>query len=196
MTGYQLAQQCFDQAGLAFPEIPDSLATRLQPLDKWQFASRGLDTTPYDLKFYRHETYADNYVILAHTGHGSNSYAIQYYLVVANFKLFLHLAWGGVYMDEVATTAAINKAFELADQITHLAVKPGLLDKDQSLHIVGSDFYGSSCSDKPLNEEVTPVQILAQALSWLQDLNTNHKAKANNTSLLLRLKRFVKKITS
>lgn len=49
--------------------------------------------SPYNLQYYVEEMdQADaTYVVLAHSGHGTNSYAIQYYLVSGPLRLFLHL---------------------------------------------------------------------------------------------------------
>ncbi len=62
-----------------------------------------------------------DYAVLSHSGHGVNSYAIQYYLVLGGLRAFLHLGWGGVYMDANATAASIAECFSLADKVVAMA---------------------------------------------------------------------------
>jgi hypothetical protein len=70
-----------------------------------------------------------------------NSYAIQYYIVLGGLRMFLHLGWGGVYMDADAATSKIAECFSLADKVVAMAASR--LGVDDRLLLVGSDFYGS-----------------------------------------------------
>ena len=112
MSDIEKARRLFQESGLAFPTVPDSLAARLRERRRWLFSTRTLKTSPYDLDFYLHEgdSAPAAYAVLAHSGHGVNSYAIQYYLVCGPLRLFLHLAWGGVYTDAAEAAARIAKA--------------------------------------------------------------------------------------
>lgn len=47
----------------------------------------------------------------AHAGHGVNSYAISYYLVLGSVRILLHLAWGGAYMDNADAAQRIQTVF-------------------------------------------------------------------------------------
>ena len=95
MSVLEKARRLFQEVGLALPEIPEELAAGLKEQGKWLFSTRDLEMSPYNLDHYVQE--GDQapaaYVVLAHSGHGVNSYAIQYYLVSGPLRLFLHLGW-------------------------------------------------------------------------------------------------------
>jgi hypothetical protein len=92
--------------------------------------------------------------------------------------MFLHLGWGGVYMDNEEAAATIRDCFSTADQVVRAAQSVGSFQPGEHLTIVGSDFYGSywlppgesrrgkdagpkdSLDDKPL-------AVLTGALNWL-----------------------------
>ena len=98
MSDIEKARRVFRKAGLAFPKIPDELATRLQERGDWVFSTREIDVSPYDLRHYVCEfagPHVEDYVVLSHSGHGINSYAVQYYVVHGSLGVFLHLGWGG-----------------------------------------------------------------------------------------------------
>jgi len=142
MSDIDKAEQLFRRANLSFPIIPEKLCAQLKQHDKWLFSTRELSVSPYALHAYvDEEPQVADYVILAHSGHGANSYAIQYYLVFERLHMFLHLGWGGVYMDAKAAASQIAECFSLADQIVLRA--PNRLAANERLMIVVSDFYGS-----------------------------------------------------
>ena len=116
----------------------------------------------------------EDYALLCHSGHGINSYALQYYLVHDSLQMFLHLGWGGVYMDAQAEAAKIQECFSLADEII-LAAKPvGRLVAGNRLTIVASDFYGSNWSPsgeaprEPDSNFKGPAAVLTEVLHWLR----------------------------
>lgn len=180
MTDIERARHLLDEAGLAFPAIPDTLAVHLKEQGKWLFSTRAIQTSPYDLDYYVHEadvTHVDDYAVLSHSGHGVNSYAIQYYLVFGPLRMFLHLGWGGVYMDTDASAAQVRECFLLADQILSATTTGGKVT--DRLTIVGSDFYGSywkapgqSLQTNP-SLSTGPVEALAEALQWLRSLSSS-----------------------
>ncbi len=142
MLDIDKAEQLFRQANLSFPNIPGKLAAQLKQHGKWLFSTRDLPMSPYALDAYVDEgPQVTDYAVLAHSGHGMNSYAIQYYLVFEGLQMFLHLGWGGGYMDSKAAAAQIAECFSLADRI--VLKTPKRLAADERLMIVGSDFYGS-----------------------------------------------------
>lgn len=84
MTDIEKARHLFQEAGLAFPTIPGALVAGLKEQGKWLFSTRELKMSPYNLQHYVHEvdgSHVEDYAVLCHSGHGTNSYAIQYYLV-------------------------------------------------------------------------------------------------------------------
>ena len=177
MGDLEQARQLFAGAGLAFPTIPDQLAVKLKKRDQWLFATRPVKMSPYNLDYYVREgerARTKEYAVLCHSGHGVNSYAIQYYLVFGSVRLFLHLGWGGVYMDVNAASSQVRECFALADEVVRRAMIPGSLMPEERLIIVGSDFYGShwSASTQGRQEErgsQRPAQVLAEVLRWLRN---------------------------
>lgn len=176
MTDHDKARHLFQTAGLAFPEIPKELASKLRERDEWLFSTREIEISPYNLQHYVEEsdgTLVDDYAILCHSGHGVNSYAIHYYLVRGELRLFLQLGWGGAYMDAQKAAADIGWCFGLADEIVW-AMNPLQRAKlTRPLMIVGSDFHGSHWFAPRKGKDVeeianSPGQVLAEALQWLK----------------------------
>jgi hypothetical protein len=176
MTDIEKARQLFRDAGLACPTIPEELAVQLKELDRWLFSTRPIDNWPYNLQDYVHEvegTQIKDYALLSHSGHGVNSYAIQYYLVRGSLRLFLHLGWGGAYMDAEESARTIRDCFSLADRIALAAQSAVKFQAEERLTVVGSDFYGSYWlpPGENLRREATgrdgPLDVLTQALDWL-----------------------------
>ena len=96
------ATALFRTEGLELPFVPPELARRFRQRDRWCFASRQVRVSPYKFEHYVDETDAvSDYVLIAHAGHGVNSYAIHYYLVHGLLRLFLQIHWGGVYQDRL-----------------------------------------------------------------------------------------------
>jgi hypothetical protein len=178
MSVLEQARRFFQKAGLAFPEIPAELAAGLKEQGKWLFSTRDLEMSPYNLDHYvQEEDQAPAaYVVLAHSGHGANSYAIQYYLVSGPLRLFLHLGWGGVYMDTEAAASEVRECFSLANEIVAATMASRKFALGERLTIVGSDFYGSywSAPGQSLQEERRkdrdPSAVLAEVLQWLNSL--------------------------
>jgi hypothetical protein len=174
MTDIGKATKLFEKAGLLFPGIPDELAARLKERDKWLFSTRKISMSPYNLQHYVDELNARDYVILSHSGHGVNSYAIQYYLVYKALRMFLHLGWGGAYGDINRDATQIRECFELANRITRLVLDVRKIPSGDRLTIVGSDFYGSYCSLPGENRRDGPeglggpAAVLTGALRWLE----------------------------
>lgn len=175
MTDLEKARHLFQEAGLAFPTLPEELVARLKERDEWVFSTRELKTSPYILRHYVHEgdDAPGEYAILSHSGHGVNSYAIQYYLVYGPLRMFLHLGWGGVYMNADAAAARIRECFLLGDEIVPAAMSLGKLAAGEQLTIVGSDFYGSYWSaqgqPKEDKDDRDPAEVLTEFLHWLRE---------------------------
>ncbi len=129
MTDIEKARQLFQEAGLAFPTIPKDLAAELKKQGKWLFSTRELKMSSYNLQHYVHESdeAPGDYAVLSHSGHGVNSYAIQYYLTYGPLRMFLHLGWGGAYMDADAAARKIREFFSLTDESVSAVKKEGKL---------------------------------------------------------------------
>jgi hypothetical protein len=176
MTDVEKARQLFQEAGLPFPTIPKELSAGLKKQSKWLFSTRELKMSPYNLQHYvvEGEGVPGEYAILCHSGHGVNSYAIQYYLVYGPLRMFLHLGYGGVYMDADAAASKIRECFSLADEIVPAAMMVGKLGAGERLTIVGSDFYGSywAAPGQSRQKERTgskgPAEVLTEVFHWLK----------------------------
>jgi hypothetical protein len=176
MTDIKKARHLFQKAGLAFPTIPNEFATGLKERDEWLFSTRELKMSPYNLEHFVREGdgFLGDYAVLCHSGHGVNSYAIQYYLVYDPLRMFLHLGWGGVYMDADAAADNIRQCFSLADEIVLVMGTVQRLRSGDRLTIVGSDFYGSYWSSpgescrKEDPDSKRPAEVLAEVLYWLK----------------------------
>lgn len=177
MSVLEKARGLFQEAGLAFPKVPEQLAAGLKEQGKWLFSTRELKMSPYNFQHYvqQDDQAPAEYVVLAHSGHGINSYAIQYYLVPGPLHLFLHLGWGGVYMDAEAAGSKIRECFSLADEIVPAAMTSGRFARGERLTIVGSDFYGSYWSapgqnaQKERRGEQGPAEVLSEVVHWLKN---------------------------
>lgn len=170
--GIEGARELFSSWGLPLPAIPAAPREGLRAVDARTYSTRTLPESPYHLRHYIEEgaSAPSAYCVLAHSGHGVNSHAIQYYLVNERLRLFLHLAWGGVYMDEDAARANIRECLALADAIVAAVdTKDG---EPTQLTIVASDFYGgdwwrdADAPRWPLPQH-KPAEVLGGALAAL-----------------------------
>jgi hypothetical protein len=142
------ARALLERHGLDRPPIPEELRRTFKERDRWCFSSRPVKIWPYEFDEYVKESETkrlSDYVLLAHAGHGVNSYAIHYYLVRGPLRLFLQLAWGGIYMNQRQTTVAVNQCFKLVSKLLELVEKQRQRNfwSNNRMLIVASDFYGS-----------------------------------------------------
>ncbi len=89
----------FMGAGLQIPPVPESFKSRLIRREEWFWSSRELDRGRlYDPNLLVDEATApvDDYLSIAHVGHGVNSYFLTYQLVQGPLALFAQTDWGGV----------------------------------------------------------------------------------------------------
>ena len=177
MTDIEKSRQLFQEAGLTFPKIPDELAACLKKQDEWLFSTRKIEMSPYNLQHYIREldeTHVEDYIVLSHSGHSANSYAIQYYLVHGTLEMFLHLGWGGVYMDNEKAASKINDCFSIADKIVPAAQTAENFQAQARMRIVGSDFYGrywfvtGKNGQKESKDPKGPAEVLTEALHWMK----------------------------
>lgn len=177
MTGIEIARATFTDAGLLFPTIPESLAVRLKRENSWTFSTRGVPQVPYIVNYYAEElkrTDLEDYVLLAHSGHGLNSHAIQYYVVYGAVRVLLHHGWGGIFMDPEETTLRTNECLERVNRILELADAHPWCDSLGPLTVVATEFYGSSYKlpGEPAVESgrdgLAPDVALDLAISWLE----------------------------
>jgi hypothetical protein len=182
VTDINRARELFRSAGLAFPTLPEELAAKLKERDPWVYSTRPVRRWAYELDAYVRELqtrHIRDYALLAHSGHGIASYAIQYYLVHGHLRMFLHLGWGGAYGNHEEEAARISSCFKRADEVVQELVRNAReFHAEEHLTVVGSDFYGSYWippgpgrqrieigRGRPLVE--SPLAALTQVRDWL-----------------------------
>ena len=175
------AQTQFAGEGLPFPPIPSELAPRLQRLGPWTFGTRPDAPSLYDLAAYVAELELGpvaDYVMAGHAGHGTNSWALHYYLVRGPLALLLQTAWGGIYTDNDAAARLMADRFAQAQAlITGSAATQaaGRLALPARLAVVVSDFYGSRWAVLPAPGPAASAawqpadDPLAEAGAWLSE---------------------------
>jgi hypothetical protein len=168
------------KAGLDCPPIPPELAPRIKEFHPWCFATALRRLSPYAFGDYVAagiKRGAPDSVLVAHAGHGMNSYALHYYLVHGPLRLFLQIGWGGVYMDTLQARRDINQSFALAGRVVEAVdalVRTRRWPRRKRLIIAASGFGGSYWTTSPrgpaLGRDMQPQQILEEALHWLEEL--------------------------
>jgi hypothetical protein len=112
------AQTMFERERLPFPPVPAQLAASLQQQGPAWFATRPLTSTPYDFEHFFAEVEAQpglpDYAVVGFDGHGTNSWAVHFYLVGNGIALFMQLPWGGAYLEPEPARAEITALFEWA----------------------------------------------------------------------------------
>jgi hypothetical protein len=196
MTGIDKARDLFSSAGLAFPTLPEELAMKLKERDEWVFSTQPIRMWPYELDRYVHQSQRRqirDYALLSHSGHGINSYAIQYYLVHGPLRMFLHLGWGGVYIDQKEEAVKIRACFLKADEVVKAMVQSAAgFHAGEHLTVVGSDFYGSywippgagaQKREIHTNTEVeSPLAALTEVFDWLASPSAEPRSPKNGRS--------------
>ena len=178
-NGVAAATALFRTEGLELPLVPTELARRFRQRGPWCFASRPVRVSPYEFDHYVAEAgAASDYVLIAHAGHGVNSYGLHYYLVRGPLRLFLQVHWGGVYQDKPTATARANACFRLAAELVSAVQNAGRRGRFRSADrvvVVASDFYGGSCALPGQENGVTrvrpdrsdlPNELMTRALDW------------------------------
>lgn len=115
------AQALFEGEGLPFPPVPAPLAASLQQQGPGWFATRPLVSTPYDFDHFLAEVQTQpglpDYALVGFDGHGTNSWAVHFYLVGKGIALFIQLPWGGAYLEPEPARAEITELFEWAEAL-------------------------------------------------------------------------------
>ena len=176
MSDYEKALRQFKEANLAFPKIPHALVEDFEEHSPWTYASIKDFDWPYELKAYLplldYEKVMD-FAILSHTGHGSSSYAVHYYLFYKNLRMLLQMNWGGVYTNEKTAMFEIGKSVIISKVILRQIDDGNSKLGDKTLTIVGSDFWGSCWGvtgekKRPgLDDSITPSTVLNEVWDWM-----------------------------
>ena len=165
--------------GLCMPYIPAGLSATLTAMGKGCFATRSIEMSPYNIDHYVAEWSERppmDYAIVAHAGHGLNSWALHYYLSMGPLTLLLQLGWGGLYTDGDTEAKEIATAFELAGHIIEHIENRDTAGRKQILiaasNLGGCHLYaGSGRSRRPafINLGSGPLDVLSKFLRQLRD---------------------------
>ena len=114
----ELARAQFAQQALSFPPLPAEFAGQLTPFNEYVFATRELAYGPYAMGALVGEVRGGgavpDYALLGFDGHGVNSWAVHYAVVMRGLALFLQFAWGGAYLEADEARPVIANGFEFA----------------------------------------------------------------------------------
>src|SRR4051794_12799277 len=94
-----VARRWFEMAGLPFPVLPRRFARRLRPYGKGCFSTRPVDPASmylfdrYPMEFLT--TVVEEHASVNFGGHGANSYAVTFHLVIGRIVVILQRGCGG-----------------------------------------------------------------------------------------------------
>src|SRR4051794_28595595 len=117
------ARQLFREKGLPFPPIPDEMTPDIRRLGNWIYGTRSDEPFLYAIDRFVDEAVVGrpkDYVLLGHSGHGTNSWALHFYLVHGPLRLFVQIGWGGAYFDDESnaqTSALMARIFVDAETL-------------------------------------------------------------------------------
>jgi hypothetical protein len=141
--------------------MPEDLKPDFKEQSPWVYSTKPLPLSPYCFSAYVEQGKQQrvrDYLLVAHAGHGINSYALHYYLVKKPLRLSLQVGWGGVYMDNDMAVGRANQCFALASRILcglEDATARGRLTSTNTLVIAASEFHGAYWID-PAGEKHEP----------------------------------------
>jgi hypothetical protein len=152
----------FSLAQLAEPVWPDGLIVSVEQAADWMLSS-GHNAPPYQLQEYVEQFVDDpttDRLIVAHNGHGANSWALCHYVVHQRIGVFIHSAWGG---------AATSSDGEALDRERFAARQAGAarlwqaldvspLPDEDALLVVSGDFVADRWARWTIGEEPEPVE--------------------------------------
>ena len=131
------------EAELGVPPIPASFEPQLVRVAGWHFATPSAPRlSPYCFRDHqaaaKREDATDSLVI-GHAGHGINSYALSYYLVLGSIRVLFQLQHGGVYMNHDETAPRIRAVFGVIEQ--NLSELERRAARTPVAGLYSSDFY-------------------------------------------------------
>lgn len=177
MTAAQRLSEQLTAAKLPVPPLPAGLAGDLVEVSPWCFTTRALPWSPYCFLEYVEELgTAPDYALVAHDGHGVNSYALSVYIVWEGLACLVQVAWGGVYTDPAHAASCLATLGRLLRRAEELHVA-GVLRRSRRLVVVASDLYGSlpvspgsdlaapNLQTGPTGSDV--LSVVAEAVAWV-----------------------------
>jgi hypothetical protein len=129
----------FEHLGLGPAPVPAALESRLVGQGQTIFTTRHLPRSPYDFEWYAFGAGCGpqpDHVVIAHAGHGTNSYFLLYFLDFRGLQVYLRIAWGGAYLDHDGLRPVVRAIFDRVRSL--IAFREGH-DGDFHLSVVGDE---------------------------------------------------------
>jgi len=174
-NGLAEASEMFTRMGLPIPPIPNSFKSQLSACGDFCFSTRPIDPVlMYMFDKYLSEALTGNagdYLAFSHSGHGANSYALNYHIVHGPLVLMVQAGFGGIYMDKSITTRLVTSLFDRCHALMiamDQVVKTGAVSPSGRLYVFESDIretYSWGWLGKPLHGE-------DEARAWLDQNRT------------------------
>lgn len=177
--GVEALNETFARGGIAVPPLPDALAAELKQTDAWTFASRPIrPLDAYMLQPYLKEVLSGevpDYVAVSHAGHGFNSYALTYLLVLDPIAVLAQTLYGGVYTDNAralerwATLLAIRLFLSRTASLTRSRLGGRLVVVSSNFRMLSGWDLVADGSDGDWSRRHTPEAgpTFPAALTWL-----------------------------
>ena len=109
------------RAALAAPPIPTEFREELRELDDWLFGTeQALEISLYDQESFTARATDPEVkpaLFIGHQGHGTNSWALHYYLFQPDLSLLLQMPLGGAYQDEEKCFEKIETTFATLSEL-------------------------------------------------------------------------------
>jgi hypothetical protein len=121
--------------------MPGELASRLERKEPWFWSTRVLGRGDlYDPTLVVAEATkpVDDYLAIAHVGHGANSYFLTYQLVYRRLALFAQVAWGGLGRSEKAAAQGVRSMFAAVTSLIDVADRDPAADAELRLVVLDS----------------------------------------------------------
>ncbi|MBL1079210.1 hypothetical protein JK358_32875 [Nocardia sp. 2] len=115
MHAFQEMCELFEGHDLGLPPIPPPFQPQLRQVQPWAYATGAVSPAlmyqfGYSKDAMRH--WLPDQVAVSHSGHGTNSYAVNYQLVCGSLTLFAQTGFGGAYMNNSMAAARVRRMFE------------------------------------------------------------------------------------
>lgn len=176
----------FAAEDLTPPPVPDAIAPRLRELGRCFFATHPQQGPPYHVAWWvlRPAPHED-WLVVGHHGHGSNSYAWFYDLHDGLLRVTVEIPWGGVYTDpetwrrcfaetytllgEIVRAADDARALEVVPAGTTVSINVSYVMAQSAWRVRSLETPHGPAADGPSGEG-RPMDVLSAALEWLRAL--------------------------
>lgn len=175
--------EAFASEELTPPPVPDSIVPRLREVGRCFFATHPQQGPPYHFAWWvLRPAPHENWLVVGHSGHGSNSYAWFYDLHCGLLRVTVEVPWGGVYTDpetwrrciaetysllgEIVRVADEARALEAVPDGTTLSIRVSYVMAQSDWRVQSLESPHGAAADGPSGEGA-PMAVLSAALEWL-----------------------------